>query len=235
MCCCLRRRSGSSSDTCISHADRHSGRAAACTFLPVIYCFFVSQCGVVLLSLSVFALVALQARREWLAGALIACTLLKPQYTLALALLLLARRMWRSLAGFAGVAAFLALLPLPVALTILVLIVTAIRSDRIEESFAVAIIAGLLISPHTQAYDLTVILLPAAVLIRLAGRAEVMALACVIYVGTAVGFAVGYLTPVHPVPIVLTALMLRLTAKSMARRPVFNLRSRVRGAATASM
>ena len=121
-----------------------------------------------------------------------------------------------------------------VAVTLVALVLIALRARDIDEALAAAVLAGLLVSPHAQAYDLTILLLPAAVLIRSAGWPEVTTLAFVIYAGTAVGVAVGYLTPVHPVPIMLAALMLRLTVHSMVRRQRFNLPSRVSNAATVS-
>jgi Glycosyltransferase family 87 len=126
-----------------------------------------------------------------------------------------------SISGFAQ-----ALLPpfgagaLTVVLSALVLAAvawTAWRSESVEGPFAIAVLAGMLVSPHTLVYDLTLLLLPAAVLLHGAAIGRLFGVFFLVYVGVAASFILAYWSPVHlsvPVFLLLGAWLYRTTVTS---------------------
>lgn len=74
--------------------------AVVVCFLPVAFALAEGQDSLILLALVVASLVAMDHRRECLAGALLGLTLFKFQYALPIALLFLVWRRWQFLEGF---------------------------------------------------------------------------------------------------------------------------------------
>jgi hypothetical protein len=196
--------------------------AASLSFLPVLVGLAQGQTSIVLLGLFTGVFLALRAGRDVVAGAVLACALIKPTYVLpVLAVLVLARRR-RAVAAFAVTAVALLAIPM-VALgtsiisgygnTLLqaagwrkqiggfearwnhsfsgltqlllpgklatvvaaslclvagvVFLAVAWRASGTEGPFALAVVIGLLLSPHVLVHDLTLLLIPAAVALRL--------------------------------------------------------------------
>lgn len=204
-------------------------RGAACvvftlfglSFLPVFAAFGQGQVSILLLALLVGVLCALRRGTDVLAGVLLAFVLIKPQYALPVAGVLLLQQRWRVVAGFAFCGAMLLLLPLPLfgpgidgtyvrslihlsslhgtagymapppinyslqgAAALLIpafstplrlvlsgcvfglLLWCGRRSLSVDTPVAVAVLFGLLVSPHVLVYDVSLLLLPIAVLVR---------------------------------------------------------------------
>jgi hypothetical protein len=79
-------------------------------FIPIATGLMQGQDSIVLLALLAGALASIEKGREYLAGVLVALGLFKFQFVIPIALLFLAWRRWRFLAGFAGAATALATL-----------------------------------------------------------------------------------------------------------------------------
>jgi Glycosyltransferase family 87 len=81
---------------------------------------------------------------------------------------------------------------------------TAWRSPNLEVAFAIAVLAGLTVSPHTLVYDLTFLLLPAAVLLRGASVGRLLGVFVLAYAGVVAGYVLAFNSPLHlSVPIML--------------------------------
>ncbi len=89
-------------------------RLASVCFLPVFVTLLQGQVSILLLLLLVLVFFALRrgTRGEILAGVLLACALIKPQYVVPVLLVLALRRQWRLLGSFMATAAVLFGLPM---------------------------------------------------------------------------------------------------------------------------
>lgn len=82
-------------------------------------------------------------------------------------------------------------------------VVSARQRSEIEISFGIAIIAGLLVSPHTLAYDLSLLLIPVAIALRfrlIAPRGLRVALPAVLvlgYLAITIGYRLAFIVPVQ--------------------------------------
>jgi hypothetical protein len=255
-----------------------SGRAATAfrwaslTFVPVFLTLMLGQVSIVILAAATGALVALRRDHQMLAGAVIALGCFKPAYFAPVLLVLLMRRCWRALGGFAAAGLVLLLAPLPIvglsiyrsyltllsldsswqgksvdkpfwyhgipvasstyapqwnhsfsgqaeliaqghvapallyvpAIILALLVVTwsAMRASSLDLPFALAMVVGLLVSPHTLAYDYAILLLPVATALRYReGRsaAIIVLLACgyfMVVLGVWLAFAIHLQTTV---------------------------------------
>lgn len=84
--------------------------ASAC-FFPLFVALAQGQTSPLLFGAFTAVLFAVRSRRDASAGALLACALIKPPYVVPFLVVLIARRRWRALAAFAGVATVLLVVP----------------------------------------------------------------------------------------------------------------------------
>lgn len=89
-------------------------RVAAVLSFPVLVALLQGQPTLLILALLIIGFSALRAGHEVVAGAALAVTLIKPQYAPAFLLLLLVRRHYRALGGFAMAACCLFIIPVPI-------------------------------------------------------------------------------------------------------------------------
>lgn len=210
------------------------------SFLPVFAAFGQGQVSVLLLALATAVLVALGAERDLLAGVLLAVFLIKPQYALPVAGVLLIQGRRRAFGTFSLCALFLTAIPVPflgagienayihslvhlsalhgtagymappsinfsvlgvsvlldphlgeplwVAVSAAVCMLVAWSAYRVldlESAVAAAILCGLLVSPHVLIYDVSLLILPLAVLAR--PRAWWACLSCAAYLAPLAG------------------------------------------------
>jgi hypothetical protein len=227
--------------------------AAALSFLPVLVGLAQGQTSIVLLALFTGVFFALRAGREFPAGCLLACALIKPSYVVPVLAVLLLRTRWRAILAFLVTA--LALMAAPVlalgtsinsgygatllqaagwqkqiggfeskwnhsfsglaelllpgaAATIVaamlclvagvVFLVVTRRSSSLEGVFGLAIVTGLVLSPHVLVHDLTLLIIPAALALRLRPSPD-RALAWVLSIGYGAVLAGLALVTVVPV------------------------------------
>jgi hypothetical protein len=85
----------------------------------------------------------------------------------------------------------------------------ALRWRAIDIPFGVAVIAGLLVSPHTLIYDYTIMLLPVAIALRqrAASRRALMLLMAASYVAVTVGYRLAFYAPLQLSVVAACALM----------------------------
>lgn len=112
-----------------------------------------------------------------------------------------------SLAGFAELlfaGGLSAVVYAALGLGVLVLLIAcALRRNGPDIPFGVGVVAGLLVSPHTLAYDLTLLLIPVAIALRyrfVAPRALRLALPAVLvvaYLAVTIGYSIAFLVPVQ--------------------------------------
>jgi hypothetical protein len=190
------------------------------SFLPAFIALVQAQLSIVLLACFTGAIVSLERDRRVLAGALLACTLIKPQYCLPLLLVLALRREWRTLAGFAltaaaftgipvllfgpgmirgylailraaqgwhtrygygprtnyGLAGFMQLLLARhtatmaanalIVLSLAALVWLVYRRVQADAALALAMLVGILASPHVLVHDLILVLIPVTLALR---------------------------------------------------------------------
>lgn len=123
-----------------------------------------------------------------------------------------------SLAGFVelllGGPAALWLWAILVAAVLVPVALCALRSPSIDAPLAMAVVAGLLVSPHTLAYDLTLVLIPVAFALRhrRGGLPGLIPFLGVGYVAIAVGYKLSFFVPVQLSVIVMCGLLLWLDA-----------------------
>lgn len=231
--------------------------------LPIFAALGQGQVSVLILALLVSVLWALRAGHDVAAGSLLALALIKPQYALPVAAVLLLQRRWRGCATFVGCAAALSVLPIPIlgggaqggylhalarfyamhghaaylpaprinyglpgftallapaystvvqiAVATGALLLTAwvaLRQRTVEVPFALAIAFTLLASPHVLIYDVSLLILPLAVLLHL--RPAWSILGCATYAAPLAGLVLHLGVP-------LTVPMMALTVTALVR------------------
>lgn len=240
-------------------------RLAAVCFLPVFVTLLQGQVSILLLLLLVLVFHAARQERDVLAGAALACAVLKPPYVLPFLLVFLLQRRWRLLASFSLCALCLAAAPVAIlgpsinqayihtlrestawimhsrfigyspqgnqsiagftqlllpssvstlataALTLVALLVlawSALRSYSGDLTLGLTVIVALLINPHVFIYDLTLLIIPAAVMLpfRRTGPRYVTALLVAAYVLVVVGYRLAFSYPIHLSVIAMVAL-----------------------------
>ncbi len=94
------------------------------------------------------------------------------------------------------------------ALAVLGLMWVTLRSDTFDVAFGLAVLVGLLISPHVFIYDLALMWLPVSIIIRYRSRGprHAGALIAVAYVFILAGYRLAFSAPVHLSVVALTAL-----------------------------
>jgi Glycosyltransferase family 87 len=113
---------------------------------------------------------------------------------------------------------------------------TARRSPDLDVAFAIAVVAGLVVSPHTLVYDLTLLLLPAAVLLRAPSARQALLVFVLVYVGVAAGYVLAFSSPLHltvPIMVAIGWWLYRTGKTSVAKTRCASEQDAIRGAALA--
>lgn len=109
------------------------------------------------------------------------------------------------------------------AATLAALALFAWHQRRIDRQFALAVIAALLIAPHVLVHDLTLLAIPAAVVVRYrgVGPRHSTALLASVYAAIIVGFGLSYVAPIQLSVVAMLAMSFWICRQQVAeKRPV---------------